>query len=153
MPAECLEELCDQNDWMQPEETSPQYWETAHAEIGEVRGWYDRYQLQKARALPTLLPIPSIRRQFSYLAEQWRRDTEIISSEHDVVLHPAYQRIIGMGSPVVPYILRDLEQTGSRWFWALRNIVGENPVPLEDRGRNRKMVEAWVKWGRDHHYL
>jgi hypothetical protein len=153
MPAECLEELCDSNDWMQSEEISSSYSEAAHAEIGEARGWYRYHRLTKGLGSVIVLPALSIRQEFSNLAEEWKRDTEIISSERDVVLHPSYQRIIGMGLPVVPFILRDLEETGSRWYWALNNIVGENPVPIEDRGRNRKMVEAWVTWGRKHHYL
>ncbi|WP_333155627.1 hypothetical protein [Microcoleus sp. SVA1_A1] len=39
-----------------------------------------------------------------------------------------YQRIIGMGQPVVPLIFRDLEQKSDYWFWALRAITsrGDN---------------------------
>jgi hypothetical protein len=45
--------------------------------------------------------------------------------------HPAYQRIIEMGQPVMPLIFRELEREPDHWFWALQSITGENPVKLE----------------------
>ena len=63
-------------------------------------------------------------------------------------LYPAYQRIIGMGQPVVPLILRDLEQEPEHWFWALQSITGENPVLPEQRGNLEMMAAAWLAWGK-----
>jgi hypothetical protein len=45
---------------------------------------------------------------FLALAAQW--ETGMLSLVQKMVMHPAYQRIIGMGQPVVPLILRELEQ-------------------------------------------
>ena len=67
-------------------------------------------------------------------------------------LHPAYQRIIGMGQPVVPLILRDLEQEPDHWFWALQSITGENPVLPEQRGNLELMATAWLAWGKANGY-
>ena len=47
---------------------------------------------------------------FLQLAAQWRRETGMMSLASKMAMHPAYQRIIGMGQPVVPLILRELER-------------------------------------------
>jgi hypothetical protein len=89
---------------------------------------------------------------FLELAEQWRRETGMMSLVTKMSMHPAYQRIIGMGQAVVPLILRELEQEPDHWFWALQAITGANPVKLEQRGRLKQMAEAWIQWGRENGY-
>ena len=86
-------------------------------------------------------------RMFRYLAEWWKRDTEYQSSPSRIAMHPAYQRIIGMGREALPLMLADLEATHAPWFWALTAITGEDAVPVEDRGYIDRMVRAWVRWG------
>ena len=71
-----------------------------------------------------------------------------MSMVHDMVLLPSYQRIIGMGMSVVPYILEDLEETGDHWFWALDAITGENPIPDEDVGNVPAMADEWLALAR-----
>jgi hypothetical protein len=88
----------------------------------------------------------SLEEEFRELSARWRDETEHLSST-DVFTHPDYQRIIGLGSAIVPALLRDLSRTGAHWFWALRAITGENPVPAEDAGKVRKMIQAWLAWG------
>ena len=73
--------------------------------------------------------------EFKRLAKEWRIDTGMLSLVTQKSMHPADRRIIGMGQPVVPMILRDLEQKPDHWFWALRVITGDNPVKPEQRGR------------------
>jgi hypothetical protein len=90
----------------------------------------------------------SLEETFHMLAEVWVRETGHISSTIDQVLHPAYQRIIGMGKPVLPLLLRDLKQDPKYWFWALTAITGEQPVRTEDAGNIRKMTQAWLEWGK-----
>jgi hypothetical protein len=89
---------------------------------------------------------------FLGLAEQWQRETGMLSLVQKMVMHPAYQRIIGMGQPVVPLILKALEREPDHWFWALEAITGENPVREEERGRIKQMAAAWVLWGRENGY-
>jgi hypothetical protein len=91
----------------------------------------------------------TLNEEFRDLAARWREDTEHLSST-SVFTHPAYQRIIGMGRPVVPLLLRDLPQSQSHWFWALRAITGENPVAPADAGNVQKMMNAWLAWGEEH---
>lgn len=86
-------------------------------------------------------------RKFRRLAGQWLRETEHVSSIKKACMHPAYQRIIGMGPAVVPYLLRELEQNPDHWFWALNAITEEDPVRAEDSLDGAKM--AWLQWGRE----
>jgi hypothetical protein len=58
-----------------------------------------------------------------------------------------YQRIIGMGWPVVPLILEELRREPDQWFWALEAITEENPVGAADAGNVRRMAQAWIAWG------
>lgn len=80
---------------------------------------------------------------------RWKKETKYYSSVEKIAMHPSYQKIIGMGMDVVPFILRDLSKEPNQWFWALKAITDTDPVPVEDRGRVRKMVAAWLKWGRE----
>jgi len=89
---------------------------------------------------------------FTRLAEQWRRETRGVSSTDELIRHPAYQQIIGMGKAVIPLLLRELERNSGRWFWALNKITEEDPVSPEFRGRTQEMIKAWLKWGREKGY-
>lgn len=89
----------------------------------------------------------SLEAQFCELASQWKESTKFASSSSEIVLHPAYQRIIGLGPNVVPLVLKDLQENGGHWFWALQALTGENPVRNEDAGRIRKMTQLWMEWG------
>jgi hypothetical protein len=68
-------------------------------------------------------------------------------------MHPAYQRIIGMGERALPHILGDLQVRGGQWFWALRAITGEIPYSPKDAGRIPVMKEAWLDWGKRNGYI
>jgi hypothetical protein len=91
--------------------------------------------------------------RFERLADEWSDETRFVSSTTAMVLNGAYQQIIGMGPAVLPLILKRLEQRGGHWFWALRHISGDDPVPRELAGEYEKIREAWLQWGRERHYL
>src|SRR5579864_4464050 len=82
---------------------------------------------------------PEVEAKFNELAQRWRNEVKTLSSTTDRVLHSAYQDIIGMGRPILPLILRELERNGGHWFWALRHITHENPVPQQDAGNIKRM--------------
>ena len=87
--------------------------------------------------------------EFHSLARTWRNDVAFTSSVAEMSMHPAYQRIIGMGLAVVPLLLCELETEPDHWFWALKAITGEDPVKPEDQGRLQRMADAWLKWGKE----
>jgi|GEM_PF-7107452 len=99
-----------------------------------------------------LLRQAELKDRFIKLANQWRQETKHMSLMSDMILHPAYQQIIGMGPDAVPLILEELSREPDHWFWALRSITGDNPIQPKDRGRLKKMAEAWLGWGRQHGY-
>ena len=69
-------------------------------------------------------------------------------------MHPAYQKIIGMGEPAVPLILKDLAENGpDDWFWALTAIADDNPITEDIAGDMNAMTAAWLQWGRKRGYL
>jgi hypothetical protein len=86
----------------------------------------------------------SRRTKFRELAEQWRRETALISSIAKASMHPAYQAIIGMGQPALPLIFDEMRNRGGHWLWALRAITQEDPA----RGTNdlEAAKQAWLAW-------
>lgn len=94
-----------------------------------------------------------IEADFQRLAIEWKQETAHLSSIVTIAQHRAYQEIIGMGTDAIPFILRDLEESPSQWFWALREISGESPVRPVDRGDVDAMAAAWLDWGRRNLYI
>jgi hypothetical protein len=90
---------------------------------------------------------------FAELAEQWHRETDLLSSLTQKAIHPTYQRIIGLGPAALPLIFRELEAKGGHWYWALRAITGDDPTLPEDAGKIAGMREAWLDYGREWGYL
>jgi hypothetical protein len=99
-------------------------------------------------ALPASSRRDLRRERFRSLAQQWRIETQWLSSATDIAMHPAYQTIIGMGADALPMILEDLRQNSGHWYWALKAISNEDPVMPCDRGSIKKMKDAWLLWGK-----
>ncbi len=91
--------------------------------------------------------------RFLTLQKEWEDNTAYLSSMTKIVMHPAYQQIIGMGQVAIPLILSEMKKKPDHWFWALRSITGEDPVLREHRGRLKQMTEDWLKWGRENGYI
>ncbi len=106
-----------------------------------------------AMSTQTLIPLATdVEERFQRLASIWKAERGPTSSITAIATHPAYQQIIGMGPAVIPFILRELERELDHWFWALKAITGEDPIPPESRGKMRAMAEAWLRWGRERGY-
>ncbi len=105
-----------------------------------------------AKQTPATEPTESIEEKFQRLAALWRAETAFISSSSDLVAHPAFQEIVGMGSAVIPLLFQELEKRSGHWHRALKQITGADPVPPADRGNIGKMAEAWLKWGKEQGY-
>jgi hypothetical protein len=84
------------------------------------------------------------RERFHKLAAIWRKDVCFISDLNEICGHPAYQQIIGMGVPALPFLLEELEKEPAQWFWALKAITGEDPIPEGARGDVEAMTKAWL---------
>ena len=94
-----------------------------------------------------------LERRFNDLAEEWKYETAHHSMMSSIVLHKSYQEIIGLGRDVLPLILKKLSIESNHWFWALRAISGEDPVPACEVGKLDAMRDAWLKWGHDQNLI
>jgi hypothetical protein len=101
-----------------------------------------------AKELPTT-SAETVEQRFRRLEAAWTSEVGHFSSPAVQCDHPAFQEIIALGAAVVPLMLRDLEERPRLWVWALPQITGANPVPAADRGKIRKMAEAWLRWGKE----
>jgi len=139
-------------DWMRARVPKPAY---AGAQPIKLRVRYHNRALQPSEWYPgtdggrTLTQDVTL--SFEELASQWREETKTISAIEEMAIHPAYQRIIGMGPAVIPNIMRALEKRPDNWFWALRAITGADPVQPEQRGRMSEMAKAWIAWAQANH--
>lgn len=91
--------------------------------------------------------------EFNDLARKWKSERNASSSITVIIMHPAYQRIVGMGKPALPLILRELNKQLDHWFWALKAISGEDPIAPEHRGKMKQMAADWLLWGRQKGYV
>jgi hypothetical protein len=123
----------------------------------KVRSLPDSAQAALLRVVDLLVPAgtvapgaaidPTAVGEFEELAETWRPDTRFCSFTEQRAMHPAYQRIIGMGWVAVPMILRELQRKPDHWLWALQAITGEEPA---DRAETLSAAaERWLHWGRE----
>ncbi|CAN5126465.1 hypothetical protein BH20ACI1_BH20ACI1_27790 [soil metagenome] len=111
--------------------------------VHQIENLLTKYESETAR----------IEKEFNVLAEQWYLETLHSSGYLDKVLHPAYQRIIGLGKDVIPLILRELQDAPTDWFWALRALTGEDPTTAAQSGKKTEMAKAWLKWGKENDYI
>jgi hypothetical protein len=101
-----------------------------------------------AKAL-AVVKTSALEERFLEQADKWARETRHLSSPTQRIMHPSYQAILGMGSEVVPLMLRDLAQNRREWFWALSYLTQANPIKKEDAGKMDKMIAAWLNWGKE----
>ena len=92
------------------------------------------------------------RAAFDRLTAEWEADRPRGADIAQMTAHPAYQRIIAMGDPAVPWILDRMEAKPDHWFVALHAITGASPAAPENRGRLKAMTADWLKWGQEQGY-
>jgi purine-nucleoside phosphorylase len=94
-------------------------------------------------------PMDTVEERYRKLGAEWQRETRYLSNLGPAERFPSFRGIIGLGWPVVPVILRDLQQKPSHLgHLALAEITGENPIPDESRGKVSEIAAAWIAWGR-----
>ena len=93
-------------------------------------------------APPALIP------RFRDLARRWKEETVYSSSLTEITQHPVYQQIITLGRDVIPLILDELRREPDYWFAALKALTGADPVAPADRGKVRRMADAWIDWAK-----
>jgi hypothetical protein len=96
-----------------------------------------------------IAPERALSERFHRLVAEWKEQSRYLSNSAQMALLRPYQRIIGMGRPAVPLILEELRREPDHWFWALEAITEQDPVQPEERGKVRRMAEAWIRWGEE----
>lgn len=97
--------------------------------------------------------VETIDQHVARLLQRWRDETAYLSSSTAITAHPAYQKLIGLGLAALPSLFRDLEQTGDGHLSsALTAITGADPISSEERGKIRKLADAWLRWAREQGY-
>lgn len=84
---------------------------------------------------------------FNELAQRWSLETRTTSSLTEIIGHPAYLKIVGMGWSVVPLLLRAMERAPDHWHAALEAITQEDPVREENAGDLEAIAADWLAWG------
>ena len=86
--------------------------------------------------------------RFQELTSLWRSEIRFYSDTPRIILHPAYQQIIGMGREALPLILARVERGEAHWSWALISITGEGASPIGAEGDLDATRTAWLGWAR-----
>lgn len=94
-----------------------------------------------------------IKNRFRQLADQWSNDTLNLSSITEMITHPAYLRIIGLGAPATGLLLQELESNPDYWFFALSAVTNQDPTTNDDQGDFDEMRNKWLQWGQARHYI
>lgn len=97
-----------------------------------------------------------IENQFKKLISEWADDTKHLSSIGQMLKHPAFEQLKAMGGQyVLPLIFRELQDGRARWpYFALIREFAEVPeVPVGIRGKYQKVVNHFLRWGKEHGYV
>jgi len=116
-------------------------WSVENNSIVESHGDYP--------AMESLHQVP-VGIRFEFLRDLWRQDIGRDSSLTNITKNKYYSQIIELKTPVVPYILKELQVRPGPWFFALRSIIKDDSpkIPNEYIGNFKKMSEVWVEWGK-----
>ena len=91
---------------------------------------------------------------FKVLVNAWHKEADYWSFSDQRASHWAYRKIIDLGKPALPLILREMEaDDNSDWRHALEIITGKNPVTKEMWGERGAAKKAWLNWARQQGYL
>ncbi len=91
-------------------------------------------------------------KKFQMLAKKWKEATLFTSSMTEIIDNMSYREIIDMGKDALSFIFDDLKKNGGHWFFALRQITGDDPVRPEDHGHYEKMRSFWLDWAERNGY-
>jgi hypothetical protein len=123
-----------------------------HGKLVDIREYFVSGHKRSVRFVS--VPATGIAREFQTLASQWKKETGFHSSLSEKFTHPAYQRIMAMGKPALPFILRDLRNALDHWFYALQFIAGNEGKNVALGAANLDAArDAWLEWGYKHGYL
>jgi hypothetical protein len=93
---------------------------------------------------------------FDEFFDEWKTETQNYSDPSVALMHPAYHRILAMGTSVLPYIFDDMATgDGARWLPALDAITLGivNPILSEHEMDADLMCQDWLNWWAKNEFL
>ena len=96
-----------------------------------------------------LVKDDSTEKQFREYADKWYAETVRDSSITRILSNENYLRVIELGTPVVPFILKELQSRPRPWFLVLRILTKHKDIGRGYPGNFEKMAEAWINWGKE----
>ena len=88
------------------------------------------------------------------------KETAHLSIKEDKKSYPSYRNILKLGEEIIPILLKDLNKKKDIdkafycWDVVLCDLVKEPPkIPQKYAGNMQKILEYWVKWGKDNRYI
>jgi uncharacterized protein YukE len=91
-------------------------------------------------------PASDVEAQFNELAQQWYRETRMLSFINQKIMHPAHKRIVRLGREALPFILREVKNKRGDWFWTLGMLVDDDQNPPKGIPNYKQASEAWMEW-------
>ncbi|SRR6266478_2587938 len=89
--------------------------------------------------------------EFNKLVKQWKEETFFLSSLSKMFAHPAYQRIMAMGTDGLSLVLGELQNGQGNWFYALKFMAGKD---VAAGIKNYEAARAaWLEWGYKNNYI
>ncbi len=69
--------------------------------------------------------------------------------------HPCFNKLVEMGTKIIPYLIHKITHEGACWtlLLLLHRISGENPIPKEDSGSFIKAIIHWLTWYTESQYI
>lgn len=104
------------------------------------------------RAAPASQQKEPLRARFRRLVSKWQTQTALVSSTTQLISHPAYLEIIGMGDSALPLIFEELRKGPHHWGPALAAITGVQPITADQAGDMQAIADTWLAWARTHGY-
>lgn len=130
--------------------SKPEAWTTREEVKSDPRRWLATSRTKVQGTSPRADRVESL---FKDLTEKWKDETINLSDVGQIILNDSYQRIVGLGPTVLPYIFGALSIELDWWFPALRAITGVDPIADEDVGDMEAMRQAWLRWAELNGYL
>ena len=91
----------------------------------------------------------NLEKAFRSYADKWYAETRRESSLTKITSNINYLKVIELGRPAVPLILKELQSNPAPWFLVLRVLTQNTEIGRGYPGNFEKMAEAWIKWGKE----
>ena len=105
-----------------------------------------RSALAKATQQDSETAAADVRSRFRYLFDVWDKETFFCSFPHQIYSHSAYEELVSLGEPAIPYMLGELQRGVPKIVTALRAVSGESLVGGLGL-TTEEVMAAWLAWG------